>query len=1052
MRTVADELFREFREHSVSEFFRKNAAMLGYTGKIRSLTTIVHEGVTNSIDASEEAGVLPRIYVAIKKVDDEPDHFRVVIEDNASGIPEKFIPDVFGKMLAGTKLHRSMQSRGQQGIGVCMTGSTYVPLSDGSIKCIADIVAGDMRNSGVISLGPDLRLRRTKIVKCWKIPAPDQIVELKVLTGKKIRLTPENPVLVLRNGEPTWIEAKDVKKGMFIAAARNLPITPAIDELRTLDILKKEGLRVDSPELTSKFIDAIKNKHGGLRRASERLGISYERLRSWRRKKPNGNPHGRPTLREFETLAKENGVTVIYDLVSRVGRNGFYVNIPSRVTSELMWFVGAMAGDGHVVSPIDRRWGHALFFHSKDRELVDRMKRVLKELFGLDAREYFDRRAGSFTLETSSSIVAEILDYFGVPRGDKTTSLLLPDQVLVLSDDLVRAYLRGIFDADGGLSRPYREVTFSVMSREVVEKMVLVLLRFGIVSRFREIKNRDKMSYQLIIGGKEDLIRFAETIGFTSQRRMELLRKFIRSITRPSTNLDLFPGVQDEIRKLYRLHKIPYKETPGGIWCPFYRQGMTRGTLTKALDQVEDFDDPSTELERLRTIAASDLIWLKVTDMKMSPPPEPYVYDLTVENSHNFVANGLVVHNSGAVMFGQITSGKPSTVITSTGNGEIVQADVMIDVDRNEGKILNQKKFKGSWRGTRVEIEAKEVSYMRSRYGPFNYLRMTAIANPHAHITFVEPDGTLTVFENATDRVPERPKPMPLHPWGVMSDDLLMLAKRTKTRTIATLLSTELSRVSKRKAEEVCRLAGVSPGKRPSELTWEEAEHIVSAFKQVKLLAPPTSGLRPIGATDIEKGMRQILNPEFVYAVTRPPKVYRGGLPFVVEVGIAYGGDAGRAAEGRGENEEGEGEVGMDLIRFANRAPLIFDQGGCAITAAARSIDWRRYGVDPSTAPLTLLINVSSAYVPYTSAGKQSIADEPEIIAELRTAIMEAARELRGFLFRKVRMRERQERAGVFAQYLPVIARKAARLAGVKEPDIKQLLRKVAGVGDAEES
>jgi DNA topoisomerase-6 subunit B len=402
-------------------------------------------------------------------------------------------------------------------------------------------------------------------------------------------------------------------------------------------------------------------------------------------------------------------------------------------------------------------------------------------------------------------------------------------------------------------------------------------------------------------------------------------------------------------------------------------------------------------------------------------------------------------------MFGQITSGKPATVITSTGNGEIVQADIMIDVDRNEGKILNERRFKGSWRGTRVEIEAKDVSYMRSRYGPFNYLRMTAIANPHVHLTFVEPDGTLTVFENATDKVPERPKSMPLHPWGIMSDDLLMLAKRTKARTITTFLSTELSRVSKRKAEEVCRLAGVPSEKRPSELTWEEAEHIVSAFKQVKLLAPPTSGLRPIGAADIEKGMRQILNPEFVYAVTRPPKVYRGGLPFVVEVGIAYGGNAGRVAEGKGENEEGEGEVGMDLIRFANRAPLIFDQGGCAITAAVRSIDWRRYGVDPSTAPLTLFVNVSSAYVPYTSAGKQSIADEPEIIAELRAGIMEAARELRRFLFRKVRMKEKQERAGVFAQYLPVIARKAARLAGVKDPDIKPLLRKVAGVEDAGE-
>jgi len=405
---------------------------------------------------------------------------------------------------------------------------------------------------------------------------------------------------------------------------------------------------------------------------------------------------------------------------------------------------------------------------------------------------------------------------------------------------------------------------------------------------------------------------------------------------------------------------------------------------------------------------------------------------------------------SGSVMFGQITSGKPATVITSTGSGEIIRADVMIDVDRNEGKVINVEKQKGKWRGTRVEIEVKDVAYMRSRYGPFNYLRMTAIANPHVHITFIEPDGALTILEPATDKVPERPKSMPLHPWGIMSDDLLILAKHTKSRNVVSFLSAELSRVSKRKAEEICTLSNVPTNKKPSQLTWEEAERIVSAFKQVKLYAPPTSGLRPIGAADIERGMRQILNPEFAYAINRPPKVYRGGLPFIVEAGVAYGGSAGKTTERKNENEEDE--VGMELIRFANRAPLIFDQGGCAITTAMRNIDWRRYGVDPETAQLTLFVNVASAYVPYTSAGKQSIADEPEVLDEIRTAIMEVARELRKFLYRKIKIRERQERAGVFEQYLPIIARKAAKLANAKEPDINPLLKRVSGVDNAEES
>ncbi|MGB9576961.1 MAG: ATP-binding protein, partial [Candidatus Norongarragalinales archaeon] len=111
-----EQLSKEFKEYSVAEFFKRNRQMLGYSGKVRSLTTIVHEAVTNSLDACEEAEILPDIYVEIQELPNE--HLKVIVQDNGTGVPKKNVGQAFAKLLAGTKFHQRKQKRGQQGIGV----------------------------------------------------------------------------------------------------------------------------------------------------------------------------------------------------------------------------------------------------------------------------------------------------------------------------------------------------------------------------------------------------------------------------------------------------------------------------------------------------------------------------------------------------------------------------------------------------------------------------------------------------------------------------------------------------------------------------------------------------------------------------------------------------------------------------------------------------------------------------------------------------------------------------------------------------------------------
>ncbi|KXB06329.1 DNA topoisomerase VI, partial [candidate division MSBL1 archaeon SCGC-AAA382F02] len=441
--------------------------------------------------------------------------------------------------------------------------------------------------------------------------------------------------------------------------------------------------------------------------------------------------------------------------------------------------------------------------------------------------------------------------------------------------------------------------------------------------------------------------------------------------------------------------------------------------VTNAIDAAEDAGVLPSVFVAIRSLDEDSNHYKVIIEDNASGIPEEFIPSvfgrmLAGTKLHRNVQNrgqqGIGI--SGGVMFSQATSGQPTKIITSTGEEGISYNEVMIDVNENQGKITDHKEMEGDWRGTRVEFEVKDVIYQKSRYGPYNYLRMTAIANPHVQITFEEPDGSLTIFERATEEIPERPQPIPPHPAGMRADGLLELAENTGSKSVGTFLVNDLSRFSRNKLEELEGKVDVDLDQDPSSLSWNEAEKIVSAFRKMDFMSPPTRGLRPIGEENIESGLEQILNPDFACAVTRSPEVYRGGIPFIVETGLAYGGGAG--------DKSRSDETGLELIRFANRAPLIFNQGGCALTSAARDIDWKRYKVDTDKTPVTLFINIVSTHVPYTSAGKQSVAEEEEVYEETRQAIMKAARKLKSFLRKKLKKKERRERANLFEKYLPI--------------------------------
>jgi DNA topoisomerase-6 subunit B len=388
---------------------------------------------------------------------------------------------------------------------------------------------------------------------------------------------------------------------------------------------------------------------------------------------------------------------------------------------------------------------------------------------------------------------------------------------------------------------------------------------------------------------------------------------------------------------------------------------------------------------------------------------------------------------AACTMFSYLTTGQPAKAI-SCHNGKRFTANIAIDFKANKPVLQEIEEVPTDESGLTVISEYKDVRYERSNYGVYEYLRRTALANPHCCITLTEPNNDKTVFPRSVEANPPRPFEIKPHPLGIGTHDLLEFAKHNKeSKRISSFLQDTFARMSAGKVDELrALLPDMDLNKSPQSMTWEEAESMVKAFGQLRWISPAMDSLVPIGKGQVEISFRNIFNPDVLVVTERAPKVYRGGIPFMIEVGIAYGG--GIAAAGK------KGEV----MRFANRVPLLFDSGGCAITETIKTMDWKRYDLKEfENEPVAVLVNLVSVHVPYTSAGKQAISNEQDMMDEIKFALMEASRGIQKYLSGKRKAHEIATKRKVVNRYVQQLAGDLATLSGEKKAEIEKKLLEI---------
>jgi DNA topoisomerase-6 subunit B len=384
-----------------------------------------------------------------------------------------------------------------------------------------------------------------------------------------------------------------------------------------------------------------------------------------------------------------------------------------------------------------------------------------------------------------------------------------------------------------------------------------------------------------------------------------------------------------------------------------------------------------------------------------------------------------------AILYGQITTHGKATIMSSTGPTKIHQYDLTIDIQHNKPVVAKHKTHpnENRFHGTVIEFST-EADYTRAMPKILEYLMQTAIVAPYANITYVDPRGRLYRFERATEQMPKAPQETLPHPYGVDVETMKRLIDLTKERTMLGFMKTHFHRVGRTIASAFLQQVDLPARKNPKKLAPEEIVRVVNAMKSYKFLAPDASCLSPLGEELLEAGIKKELSPEFVTAYQRKPSAY-SGFPFIVEVGVAYGGKVGPGG-------------GIKLFRFANKIPLLFDEASDVSWKVVNTeVDWRHYKVS-SEMPIAVFVHICSTKVPYKTVGKEFIADRPDVEREILNAVREVARRLSLFLSKKIHLAHDKHRLDVFQKYLPKIALFSAKLAKKGEPpDVSPLLKSV---------
>lgn len=466
----------------------------------------------------------------------------------------------------------------------CLTGDTIVTLANGRNITIQAMFDNKMVGVQVPAMGEDFNIRNAEVLEITR-KRSDDIYRIKAMHGE-IKATGNHLFPVLRNGCTLWTRVDELQTGDYVAMPRHLPTAGLIPS--PADFL---------PADTRIYQDGIKPRAKFLRLATFDGQVLPENAEC---------AHGGGGWQDAK-LSK----------------------IPSAATEDLMYLVGLMDADGSWQAT------RGLPFINTCEELHEHVAAIVNEVFGIATNQYWVRRvAGDPRQDIATTQLGG--------RLVKTILLGLADKILEMPSYMIAAWLRGIFDGDGCVQKD--KVIISAWKPELNHKIRAALHRIGIV-----VFDSGRVG-NIEITGKEDALRFVEMVGSKHPEKINALQDLMQQ-GRTASRSDAIP-VGNLLREAREACGMAQRDFDKPNYISTYERNQVtppRSRLQGIVEELENFCTKRCQsipdsVQAIRSLVSGDTRWTQISAVEQMPG-EDFVYDLCLDAPHNFVANGLFVHN-----------------------------------------------------------------------------------------------------------------------------------------------------------------------------------------------------------------------------------------------------------------------------------------------------------------------------------------------------------------------------------------------------------------------